>query len=98
MAAIIRGAISGVDADVDAGTRALKTRIHPMDVLGSYQLEAVSGSMAAGLAGASPVFSCRWGDVARFMLLRRIALDARILGTAFTAGATLFDFVAARSF
>jgi hypothetical protein len=89
------GGVSGALADVDAGTKALKTRVHPMDVLGSYQLEAISGTMAAGLAGASPIFACRWGDATRFMLLRRLAFDARAL-TAFTAGAFLFDFIVAR--
>jgi hypothetical protein len=97
MSAIIRGGLSGTDADVDSN-RALKVRVHPTDCLGSYQIEAISGTMAAGLGAASPIFSCRWGDATRFMLLRRIALDARILGTAFTAGATLFDFIVARSF
>ncbi len=98
MAAVIRGGTSGVNADVDAGTAALKSRVHPMDVLGSYQLEAVSGSMTAGLAAASTVFSCRWGDATRQMLLRRLAMDARVLGTAFTAGAFLFELIVARSF
>lgn len=98
MAAVIRGGNSAADADVDAGTKALKTRVHPMDVLGSYALEATSGSMSAGLAGGSTIFSCRWGDATRQMLVRRVAIDARVLGTAFTAGATLFDLVVARSF
>jgi hypothetical protein len=98
MAVQVKGAVSGVGADVDTNTRALKIREHPMDVLGSYQIEAISGSMAAGLAAASPIFSCRWGDATKLMLLRRVALDARILGTAFAAGPTLFDFIMARSF
>jgi len=95
--AVIEGGTSAVLADVDAGTKALKVRAHPPDVLGSYQLETISGTMAAGLAGASPIYACRWGDATRLMLLRRIALDARVLGTAFSAGATLFDFIVARS-
>lgn len=96
MTAVIRGGTSGVNADVDAGTGALKVRVHPTDCLGSYQIETISGTMAAGLAGASPIYACRWGDATRLMLLRRVALDARILATAFTAGATLFDLIIAR--
>jgi hypothetical protein len=77
----------------------MRVEVRPSDVgtLGSYQIEAISGSMAAGLGAASPIFACRWGDATRTMLLRRLAFDARILGTAFTAGATLFDFIVARS-
>ena len=92
------GGTSGALADVDTNTKALKTRLHPTDVLGSYQLEAVSGSMAAGLGAAATVYSCRWGDASKLMLLRRLAMDARVLGTAFTAGATLFELMVARSF
>src|ERR1041385_1621976 len=92
------GGTSGAIADVDSGTKALKTRLHPTDVLGSYQVEAVSGSMAAGLAAGSTVFSVRWGDASKLLLLRRLAIDARVLGTAFTAGATLFELIVARSF
>lgn len=96
--AVIEGGTSAVLADVDSGTKALKTRLHPVDVLGSYQIEAISGSMAAGLAAGSTIFSVRWTDATKFMLLRRLSMDARILGTAFTAGATLFDLIIARSF
>src|ERR1051326_98232 len=90
------GGTSGALADVDSGTKALKTRVHAMDVLGSYQLEAISGTMAAGLAAAAPIMGCRWGDATRLMLLRRLAFDARAL-TAFTAGVFLFDFIVARA-
>jgi len=93
----IVGGVSGAIADVDTNTKALKARLHPMDVLGSYQIESVSGTMAAGLGAAAPIYSCRWGDATRFMLLRRLAFDARVLATAFTAGVFLFDFIVARS-
>lgn len=94
--AVIEGGASAALADVDSGTKALKVRAHPMDVLGSYQIESISGTMAAGLAAASPIFACRWADATKLMLLRRLALDARAL-SAFTAGAYLFDFIVARS-
>ena len=89
---------SGTVAEVETNTRALKVRQHPLDVLGSYQISGISGSMAAGLAGGSTIFSCRWSDATRVMLLRRFALEARVLGTAFTAGVFLFDLIVARGF
>jgi len=66
--------------------------------LGAYQISASSGTVAAGLAGGSTVFSCRWGDATRLMLVRRVGILAQNAGTAFTAGTTLFDMVVGRSF
>ena len=98
--AIIKGGVSGSLIDVGANTKAGRMEIRPTDVgtLGSYQIENISGTMAAGLGAAAPIYSCRWGDATRSMLLRRIAIDARVLATAFTAGAFLFEFIVARSF
>lgn len=96
--AVIEGGVSGALADVDAGTKALKVRVHPMDVLGSYQQENISGTMAAGLAGGSTIYSVRWGDATRLMMLRRLAIDAQNITTAFAAGQFLFDVIMARSF
>lgn len=98
--AVLKGGVSLAKLEIDAATLAARMQARPTDVgtLGSYQLSTISGTMAAGLAGASPIYSCRWGDATRTMLLRRLAIEARVLGTAFTAGATLFDFIVARSF
>ena len=98
--AVIEGGASGSLLNVDTATLAARVQIRPTDigVLGSYQVSALSGTMAAGLAAGSTIVSCRWGDATRTMLLRRVALTARIAGTAFTAGVTLFDIIIARGF
>lgn len=98
--AIIKGNVSGSKLEIDAATLAARTQLRPTDVgtLGSYQIDTVSGIMAAGLAGASPIYSCRWGDATRAMVVHRIALAAWCLGTAFAAGNFNFDVVVARGF
>ncbi len=96
--AVIEGGTSTALADVFSISKALKTSIIPTDVLGSYQIESVSGTMGAGLAGGSTIYSCRWGNTPNLMLVRRVAFDARTLATAFSAGVFLFDLVVARSF
>lgn len=85
-----------IDAATDAGR--VQTRPRDVGTLGSYMLDAMSGTMAAGLAGASPVFSCRWSDATRAMVLERFSMYARTFATAFSAGATLFELYVARSF
>jgi hypothetical protein len=70
-----------------------------LDLAGSYAVDVVSGTMAAGLAAASPVFSCRWGDATgKLMVLRQLALEMNSLGTGFTAGLGLFEVVKATGF
>jgi len=98
--AVIEGGASGSLLNVDTATLAGRMQIRPTDVgsLGSYQISVLSGTMAAGLGAAAPVFSCRWGDATRAMLLRRVSMIARNAGTAFTAGVFLFDLIAARAF
>ena len=54
--------------------------------------------MVAGLAGAAPVFSFRWGDATRFALIRVIKMDLVSLATGFTAGIGLIELMAARAF
>lgn len=98
--AIIKGGASGALIDVGANTKAARTEGRPTDVgtLGSYSIDTVSGTMAAGLATASPIYSCRWGDATRSMLVRKVSLYAANLTTAFAAGAVTFDMIVARSF
>lgn len=98
--AIIKGAVSGAKLEIGAATLAARMELRPTDVgtLGSYALTATSGAMAAGLGAAAPIFSCRWGDATRSMLLRRVGIMARATATAFTAGNTLFELMVARSF
>jgi len=98
--AVIEGGASGVLLEVDAATLAGRMQIRPTDVgsLGSYQLSVLSGAMAAGLAGAAPIFSCRWGDATRALTLRRLAMIARCTTAAFAAGAVLMELLVARGF
>lgn len=70
-----------------------------LDLVGSYVLDSVSGTMAAGLAAAAPVYSCRWGDTSgKLMVLRQLALEMNSLGTGFTAGLGLFEAIRATGF
>lgn len=98
--AVIEGGASAALADVGSATGAVRNELRPTDVgsLGSYSMANLTGTFAAGLAAASPIYSMRWGDATRAMLLRRISLIARNVTTAFAAGATLFELVVARSF
>lgn len=98
--AILKAGVSGTLLEMDAATKALRAQLRPTDVgvLGSYQLHTVSGTMAAGLAAASPIYACRWGDTTRTLLVRRVAIMARTLATAFAAGAVAFDMIVARAY
>lgn len=58
---------------------------------GVYSLSGVSGTMAAGLAGNSPIFSFRNGHATKFVVVQRIALCAGNTSTAFAAGVLTFN-------
>lgn len=98
--AVIEGGVSASILEVDAATKASRGQIRPIDVgsLGSYSIASESGTMAAGLSAASPIYSCRWGDSTRAMILHRVGIQAKNLTTAFAAGLTLFELVVARAF
>lgn len=66
-------------------------------VLGSYCMAADSGTMTAGLAGASPIFSLRYTG-SNVVTVRKILLSAGDTATAFTAGVATFDLFVARTF
>lgn len=66
-------------------------------LLGSYCMGANTGTMAAGLAGGSPIFSFRYG-AANLAIIRRVSMEADDITTAFVAGAGKMDMIAARSF
>jgi len=91
---------SGVIAEVENNTRAIRMTPRPVDVgtLGSYGISAATGIMAATLAAGSPIFSFRWGDATRFALIRVVKIDLVSLGTGFTAGNGLMEMVFARAF
>ena len=65
---------------------------------GAYGIDTVSGTMAAGLAAASPVWSLRWGSTTTQLVLLRLAIQMNSLGTGFAAGLGLFEAVKARAF
>ena len=65
---------------------------------GSYRFDAVTGTMAAGLAANSPIFSFRWGAVGKAALIRRVSIAMMSLGTGFAAGPALFAMLVARAF
>ena len=66
-------------------------------VLGSYCMANKSGTMAAGLAASSPIFSYRYGG-ANLAIVRKVKFSAGDAGTAFAAGNFVFDLFAARGF
>lgn len=97
------GGTSGVLQDVDAITKAARVTQRPIDVgaLGSYSASVVSGIMAAGIAGASPILAFRWAPATvptSLALIRRVKLTAWNLGTGFTAGVFTFNLFVARAF
>lgn len=66
-------------------------------LLGSYCMGASTGTMAAGLAGGSPIYSFRYGG-ANLAIIRRVSAEADDITTAFVAGAAKLDLIAARAF
>jgi len=78
---------SGVVHEID-NNRARRLTLRPADVesLGSYRIANSSGTMSAGLAANATIYSCRWSETTKAMLLHSVLFQARTLGTAFTAG------------
>src|SRR5690349_10136511 len=66
------------------------------NALPSYSLGYQSGTMAADLAAASPIFAFRWATVGSYCAVRSIRISAGGI-TAFTAGVTIFDLITARA-
>jgi len=73
-------------------------RPHAHGGLGQYSFGASSGSMAAGLAANSPIFSFRWGNASNIALVESITFDAAVNGTAFAAGVATVGLIFARAF
>jgi hypothetical protein len=90
------------NGQVEANSLAQRVVARPTDVgsLGAYVTSVLTGTMAAGIAGASPVFSFRNGgaSVTNLVLIKRVAVAMTSLGTGFTAGVGLFEMFAARAF
>lgn len=81
------------EAQVDRTNLALRTSLRPNEkgVYGSYSIFAASGTIAAGMAAALPIFQVRWTQNGISFLLRKLVLTAGNTATAFTAGLASFD-------
>jgi hypothetical protein len=93
---------SNQSAGVDAGVRSLRAVLRPVDWTsgGAFAIASATGTMAAGLAAASPIWSTRYNPTApagMLLLVRRIELSAATL-TGFTVGLATFNLFIARSF
>ena len=90
---------AGPDVEVETNTLAMRTVIRPDDYgsLGIYSLGAASGTMAAGLGAAAPIYSLRYGS-ANLALVKKVILSVGDTATAFTAGIFTFQLFVARSF
>lgn len=100
MGVIQTGDGTGGLLSVNANTKAARMSDYPTDVgsMGAYAIDTVSGTFAAGLGAAAPVYSCRWSDATRLMLVRGVYIQALHVATAFTQGFITIDMVVARSF
>jgi hypothetical protein len=91
---------SGTVAEVETNTRAARIVQRPLDVgvYGSYTGGVVSGTMAAGLSAASPIFSFRWAQPSYFAVIRGLRMSAFVGSTGFAAGVGNLQGFVARSF
>jgi hypothetical protein len=96
----LQGFTSANIAEVEAASKALRVTMRAEDygALGIYNVSNTSGLMAAGLAGASRIFSLRWPDATRFFKLNKFSLTAGNDATAFAAGTFIFNLFIVRSF
>lgn len=78
-----------VMAQIDPGHRAVRASLRPpeLGVGGSYRLSMVSGVIAAGIAGSSPVWEMRWGSSNLIAIVRKLRIQAVVAATAFNATA-----------
>lgn len=96
----ILGNTSANIAEVESTSKALRVTPKPVDYgsLGIYSLAAPSGTMAAGLAAAAPVYSFRWTHATNLCVVKKVVISAGNTVTAFAAGICQFQLFAARSF
>jgi len=66
-------------------------------LLGSYTMTGVTGTMAAALGAASPIWSFRYGGTG-VVVIKSIRFSAADSATAFAAGTAQFNWFVARSF
>ena len=91
---------AGVASEVEANTRALRTTPRPIDVgsLGSYSIAGTTGTVAAGAAANSLIFTFRWTSATNTALIRKVTTAMASLGTGFTAGVGSCGIIFARGF
>ena len=96
---IVGNVNSSTAVEVDVNTKAARVNIRPDDwgSLGFYSMAAASGTMAAGLSAASPIYSFRYGS-ANLALVKKILFSAGNTATGFTAGIITVQTFVARSF
>ena len=63
-----------------------------------YKVVTITDTMAAGLAGDSPVLSFRWGSEVARACLRSVKVSMMSLAAGFTAGSGKFEAIFARAF
>jgi hypothetical protein len=84
---------SGINADVpvqvDPAHKAARVSLRPPDIGigGSYRMSLISGVIAAGIAGNSPVWEMRWGSNNLVAIVRKLKIQAVASTTAFNATA-----------
>jgi hypothetical protein len=95
----IKGFTTANILEVERRWRAARVTYRPPNwgSLGMYAMGAASGVMAAGLAGASPIYGFRYTG-ANLCLVRSVSLVAIGNTTAFAAGVATFNLSACRSF
>jgi len=67
-------------------------------VLGLYTIGVTSGSIAATLAAASPLFSFRWGNTANLCVIDHLSVAVSVDGVITTSVSMPLELVIARSF
>lgn len=95
----VGGFTSGQGAEVDATTQALRVSLRPLDYLtgGAYHFTSKSGTMAAGLAAASPIYAFRVTSPGLLVALTRLKISAWSLGTGFAVGLATVELFVARA-
>ena len=83
------GGFENIEAQVDPLHQALRTSIRPSEpgVFGSYRKTLKSGVIGAGIAGSSPVWEFRWGQMDPMVIIRSFRVQAVVSTTAFNATA-----------
>ena len=65
---------------------------------GSFHRASKSGTMAANIGAAAPIYSFQWPSATAIALIRRIRISAWSVDVGFTPGLAEFDMVTARAF